>query len=104
MLFFLPLLPSCSINGVPACANQDLLINKLRKEWKFKGYIISDAGAISNILVQHRYVKTKMEAAVAAIKAGCNMELTGEKDEYFLTQVRGRIGKIVVLLMSNFDC
>lgn len=27
-----------SVNGVPACANQDL-IQKLRDEWGFKGYI-----------------------------------------------------------------
>lgn len=34
------------INGVPACANTKLLTDILRKEWGFKGYVISDQGAL----------------------------------------------------------
>ena len=34
----------CSINGVPACANKELLTDIPRGEWGFKGYIVSDAG------------------------------------------------------------
>jgi len=64
-----------SINGVPACANQQLLTNITRNEWGFKGYIVSDAGAVSNIISYHKYVKTPEEAAAASIKAGCNLEL-----------------------------
>ena len=63
------------INGVPACANQQLLTNITRNEWGFKGYIVSDAGAISNIISQHHYLKTPEETVAASIKAGCNLEL-----------------------------
>ena len=41
-----------SINGVPACANKELLTDIARKEWGFDGYIVSDASAISNIETQ----------------------------------------------------
>ena len=29
------------INGVPSCANRELLTDKLRDEWKFDGYVTS---------------------------------------------------------------
>ena len=32
--------PPCSINGVPACANEKLLTDILRKEWGFKGLLL----------------------------------------------------------------
>lgn len=68
----------CSINGIPACCNQQLLTDIARTEWGFKGYIVSDAGAISNIITEHKYLKTNEEAAAASIRAGCNLELGSE--------------------------
>jgi len=38
------------INGQPACANSFLLQDQLRGAWKFKGYVVSDCGAIDDIL------------------------------------------------------
>ena len=35
-----------SINGVPSCANKELLTNIIRNEWGFKGYVVSDQGAL----------------------------------------------------------
>ena len=66
---------TCSVNGIPACAHELLLTNITRQEWGFKGYVVSDAGAVSNIISQHKYLKTNQETAAACIKAGCNLEL-----------------------------
>ena len=41
-----------SINGVPACANKELLTDIARKEWGFKGYVVSDAKAIQRIMTE----------------------------------------------------
>ena len=38
-----------SIDGKPACANDMLIKDILRGEWKFPGYIVSDCGAIDDI-------------------------------------------------------
>lgn len=65
----------CSLNGVPTCANEELLTRITREDWGFRGYIISDAGAINNIITQHHYLNNTVDTAAACIKAGCNIEL-----------------------------
>lgn len=65
------------INGIPACANQELLTNITRGEWGFKGYIVSDEGAIENIITQHHYKDNAVDTVAACVNAGCNLELSG---------------------------
>ena len=67
-----------ALYGVPDCANPFLLTNLLRKQWGFKGYVVSDCGAISDIWSQHHYVKTPEEAAAAAVNAGCDLCCGGD--------------------------
>ncbi|XP_059161838.1 xylan 1,4-beta-xylosidase-like isoform X2 [Physella acuta] len=64
------------INGVPACANKELLTDITRGEWNFKGYVISDQGAIENIQDEHHYTNNTIDTAAAAVGAGCNLELS----------------------------
>src|SRR5947209_6593541 len=58
------------VDGVPACANTDLLQKTLRGEWGFRGYIVSDCGAISDIFRTHKYKPNASEASAVAVKAG----------------------------------
>jgi beta-glucosidase len=62
-----------AVNGVPCCADHRLLTDILRKRWGFRGFVISDCGAVADICTQHHYVATLPEAAAAAIKAGCDL-------------------------------
>lgn len=62
-----------SINGQPACANDVLLGEHLRRDWKFQGYVVSDCGAVADIFEGHQYSKTMPEAAAAAFKAGTDL-------------------------------
>ncbi|CAH1799150.1 unnamed protein product [Owenia fusiformis] len=71
-----------SVNGVPSCANKHLLTDVLRKDWKFKGYVVSDEGAIEFLISQHKYVNNSVDAASAAVNAGCNLELPASKNIY----------------------
>ncbi|HXE07408.1 MAG TPA: glycoside hydrolase family 3 C-terminal domain-containing protein [Acidobacteriaceae bacterium] len=67
-----------SVNGAPGCANDDLLQKYLRDRWGFKGYVVSDCGAIGDIYRSHKYVKTQGEADVAAVKAGTDLTCGNE--------------------------
>ena len=68
-----------SINGVPATANRWLLQDLLRKDWNYQGLLISDHGAI-NELVLHGVAKDTRDAAEQALKAG--VELNMHDDVY----------------------
>ncbi len=64
-----------SVNGVPACANTDLLQKTLREAWGFQGYVVSDCGAIQDIYnsTAHKYRPSAAEASALAVKAGTDL-------------------------------
>src|SRR5215467_6805511 len=61
-----------SMRGEPACANH-LLIDILRNKWGFKGYVVSDCWAISDIHQGHGFVLTLEQAAALSVKAGTDL-------------------------------
>jgi len=68
------------IDGVPSHANKWLLRDVLRKEWGFKGFVVSDYYAIWELNYKpdthgHFVAKDKAEACRLAVKAGVNIEL-----------------------------
>jgi beta-glucosidase len=68
------------IDGVPSHANKWLLRNVLRKEWGFKGYVVSDYFAIRELherpeLFGNHLAADGKEAAALAVRAGVNIEL-----------------------------
>ncbi|MFL9483587.1 glycoside hydrolase family 3 N-terminal domain-containing protein [Chitinophagaceae bacterium LWZ2-11] len=65
------------VNGQPCCTSDALLHNILLKEWGFKGQVVTDCGALDDVLDRHKAYKTKEETVAAAIKAGVNLECGG---------------------------
>ncbi len=57
----------------PCCASPFLLKQTLRDKWGFKGYVVSDCGAIDDIWRNHKVVNSAAEAAALAVKAGCDL-------------------------------
>ena len=64
-----------NLNDVPATGNAFLLRDVLRKQWGFKGFVVSDADAVGS-LVTHRFAEDKTDAAYRAITAGVDMEMS----------------------------
>ncbi|MGD1046798.1 MAG: glycoside hydrolase family 3 C-terminal domain-containing protein [Bacteroidota bacterium] len=60
--------------GTPCCASELLLKKVLREKWNFKGFVVSDCGAIYDIYGSHKFVSTPEEAAALAVLAGCDLE------------------------------
>jgi beta-glucosidase len=61
------------LNQEPCCGNCYLLTDILRGKWGFKGYVVSDCGAIYDMISGHHLYKTGAEAAVRGILAGCDL-------------------------------
>jgi beta-glucosidase len=70
-----------SLNGVPCCANSYTLTQVLRKEFGFKGFVVSDSQAIEFMMLQHHYFDDPVYMAAASVRAGVNLDVTSM--EYF---------------------
>ena len=88
-----------TVDGIPATANQKLMNGLLRKDWGFNGVMISDWGAVKE-LIPHGVAADKKEAALKALRAGTDIEMmtdcytghleelvaSGELDEQLIDQ------------------
>jgi len=72
-------------NGVPMTV-QPVLKSMTMKEWGLDGIICTDAGALTNMVTQHKRYKTLDEAAAGAIHAGINQ---------FLDQYKGPVNDAI---------
>lgn len=60
-----------SVNGVPACENADLLKRKLRDEWGFRGFVVTDWFAARGTT-----------GTAACVKGGLSLEMPGKGFRY----------------------
>ncbi len=65
------------LNGVPATASKYLLTEVLREQFGFEGFVVSDAGAVTE-LIPHGYAEDPVDAACKAYSAGCDMLMAGD--------------------------
>ncbi len=62
-----------AVDGVPVCASDTLLRDRLRGAWDFKGYVVSDCDAVGDIAEYHHYAADATHAAAAALNAGVDL-------------------------------
>lgn len=71
------------VDGVPATANKFLMTDVLRKQWGFKGFVVTDYTGI-NEMIDHGMGDLQQTSALA-LKAGIHMDMVGEG---FLTTLK----------------
>ncbi len=64
------------INGVPSTSNKWLLTDLLRRDWGFKGFVVTDYTAI-NELINHGVAEDVKSAAELALNAGVDLDMAG---------------------------
>ena len=62
------------VNNEPCCTGNTLLQSILRKEWNFKGHVVTDCYALQDIYERHKTYESSVQVAAAAIKAGVNLD------------------------------
>ncbi len=62
------------VYGESASASRFLLRDVLRRDWGFKGYVVSDCWAIVDIWKHHHIVSTREAAAALAVRNGTELE------------------------------
>jgi len=71
-----------------ACCGSDLLLRDiLRNQWGFRGYVVSDCGAIGDIYRYHKIADTPEQASAMALTAGTDLNC-GETYQSLLAAVR----------------
>ena len=65
-----------TVDYVPATANRWLLTDVLRQQWKFDGFLVTDYGAINEMM--NHGMGNQQQVAALALKAGTDMDMCSE--------------------------
>jgi beta-glucosidase len=83
------LMPSHNeVNGVPCHADADLLTRRLRQEWGFRGFVISDWLDVERLRSVHHIAETRADADRLGVLAGIDMHMHGGE---FFESVRAQV-------------
>ena len=83
-----------SLNGMPASANTFTLTQVLRKEWGFRGLVVSDWTSITE-LIKHGIANDGPTAAAKAFNAGVDMDMESDLYQKHLAELvhSGRVSQ-----------
>jgi len=86
-----------ALDGAPACTSPMLLQQHLRKDWGFKGYVVSDCGAAADIYLPpgegHHYAPNPSVAVADAFKAGMDI-ICGDYRNHWNTEKDAIVGAV----------
>lgn len=84
----------CAMNdysGIPVCSNPYFLTELMRKQWGFKGYVVSDSWEKEQNMVFYHIAGTVEEAISKEINAGINIRTYFQYPEDFIVPLRSAI-------------
>lgn len=83
-------------DGVPIISSKYWLIDRLRKEYGFKGYVVSDSGAVEHLDKKHGTAIDAKDSVRQSIEGGLNVKTNFNLPETFILPLRELVkeGKI----------
>ena len=75
-------------DGVPISGSEYWLTTRLRKDLGFRGYVVSDSGAVEYLYNKHGVARDMKEAVLQSIRAGLNVKTNFTKPEDFILPLR----------------
>jgi beta-glucosidase len=78
-------------DGVPISGSREFLIDRLRNQWGFRGYVVSDSEAVEFLSTKHLVAKNPDGAAAMFIREGGNVRTHFTPPEDFILPLRREI-------------
>jgi beta-glucosidase len=90
-------------DGIPVSGSQYWLIDRLRVDFGFKGYVVSDSDALEFLFTKHHVAKDLKDAVYQAFMAGMNVRTTFSKPDSIVYYLRAlvREGAMPVDTLNN---
>ena len=75
-------------DGVPIAGSHEFLIDRLRKQYGFRGYVVSDSGAVENLFAKHHVAASVSDACSMYLAEGGNVRTDFNPPQNFILPVR----------------
>ena len=85
-----------SVDGIPCSSNRRLLMDILKKEWNFQGYVVSDYGGVEIVANQHRMAQDEDDATVQCLTNGLDLQLASSNKNLAQLVRDGKISEAVL--------
>ena len=85
------------LNGTPASASHLLVRQILKKEWGFRGFVVSDWASVQE-MTDHGYAASDKDAARLSLAAGCDMEMVSTTYETYLEELVGEDASYIAMI------
>ena len=82
-----------SVDGIPCSSNHRLLTDILKKEWNFRGYVVSDYGGVEIVAKQHRMAKDANDATAQCMAGGLDLQLANSNKNLAQLVREGKISE-----------
>ncbi|MCC6403880.1 MAG: glycoside hydrolase family 3 C-terminal domain-containing protein [Fimbriimonadaceae bacterium] len=90
-------------DGIPITGSEYWLTTRLRKDFGFKGYVVSDSDAVEFLASKHRVAKDYKEAVRQTVTAGLNVRTTFTPPQDYILPLRElvREGKVPMRVIDD---
>lgn len=90
-------------DGVPVTGSKYWLTDRLRKDFGFKGYVVSDSAAVEYLYRKHAVAADMKDAVRQSIEAGLNVKTNFTRPEDFILPLRELVkeGKVSIKTLDD---